>query len=78
MTWLVKGVVQGELGQDLRPRVPPMDARAGGTHGRPERDGRGLRGIKRFPGIVANDGVTFEVAPGGPRALGENGAGKTT
>ena len=34
---------------------------------------------KRFPGVLANDGVNFELAPGEIHALlGENGAGKTT
>src|ERR687897_340550 len=39
-----------------------------------------LRGItKRFPGVVANDHVSFAVAPGEIHALlGENGAGKST
>ena len=37
-----------------------------------------LRGIvKRFPGVVANDGIDLAVAPGSIHAVvGENGAGQ--
>ncbi len=35
--------------------------------------------VKRFPGVIANDHINFEAAPGEIHALlGENGAGKTT
>ena len=59
-----------------RGRHDEPDAPAGRPPGRP----CALRGItKRFPAVVANDGVDFEAAEGEVHALlGENGAGKST
>src|SRR5438045_6417459 len=57
-----------------------MDERRGAGDGAPPSSAVSMRGItKRFPGVVANDGVDFEAAAGEVHALlGENGAGKRT
>src|SRR5215210_4752122 len=55
----------------IRPAGSPM------TDVAPVLDMRGI--TKRFPGTVANDGITVDVMPGEVHALlGENGAGKST
>src|SRR6266496_5370467 len=61
------------------PAVPPMPARGPAGAGKPTPALAAREVTKRFPGVLANDQVTFEVLPGEIHALlGENGAGKTT
>ncbi len=57
-----------------------MSATAGARTNEPEAPAvAALSVTKLFPGVVANDRVSFEAAPGEVHALlGENGAGKTT
>src|SRR5437016_10650928 len=58
----------------------PTELDRRGADGAPPPPAVAMRGItKRFPGVVANDGVDFEAAAGEVHALlGENGAGKST
>src|SRR5213083_3482173 len=59
---------------------PAAEGERRGASGAPPTAAVLMRGItKRFPAVVANDGVHFEAAAGEVHALlGENGAGKTT
>src|SRR5256885_2945536 len=58
----------------------PTELDRRGAEGAPPVPAVSMRGItKRFPGVVANDGIDFEAAAGEVHALlGENGAGKST
>jgi ABC-type uncharacterized transport system ATPase subunit len=60
--------------------VNTVDERGAGGSGASQPPAVRMVGItKRFPGVVANDRVSFEAAVGEVHALlGENGAGKTT
>jgi ABC-type uncharacterized transport system ATPase subunit len=60
--------------------TPELTIDRRGADGAPPASAVLARGItKRFPGVVANDGVEFEAAVGEVHALlGENGAGKST
>src|SRR5919204_2897630 len=65
---------RGEESADLKTPPSPGEGRVGAA---PAVTMRGIS--KRFPGVLANDSVDFEVLQGEIHALlGENGAGKST